>query len=301
MRTSHVVQARIYRALWLLLFVGLSSGCRRTPGEPVTNAEPALDAVTKAEQLSPEGAVALESYLETDQLPDLQYPDFQNYRSDLKEFYASTGKSLPWILDRRPSPQALMMVKLFERANEEGLNPVDYDGPRWDGRLLRIGLGQVSESERIRFDLAVTVSAMRYISDLHRGRVNPHEFHFDLDIENNKIDLADFLRQKVVNAEDVTAVMRTVEPPFLAYRRTLEALKTYLKLAREDDGEFLPLPPKPVKPGSTYSGVLRLKRLLSLLGDLPATETDEVPELIYKGSLVAAVRHFQQRHRLEAN
>lgn len=293
--------SRIYRALWLLLFIGVCSGCRRTPGEPVRNAELGLDATTKAEQLSPEGAAALECYLETDQLPDLQYPDFQNYRSDIKEFYASTGNSLPWIFDRRPSAQAQAIIKIFKLADEEGLNPVDYDGPRWDGRLASVDVGHVPESRLVRFDLAVTVSAMRYVSDLHRGRVNPREFHFDLDIENTKFDMADFLRQKLVHAEDLTAVMRTVEPPFPAYRRTVEALQTYIKFAREDDGELLPVPPKPVKPGNTYDGVQRVKSLLTLLGDFSVTSAGEAPDSIYRGAVVAAVKHFQQRHGLEAN
>ena len=208
---------------------------------------------------------------------------------------------MPWVLGRRPSPQAQAIVKVFELADEEGLNPVDYDGPRWDGRLARVDSDGVPESELVQFDLAVTVSAMRYVSDLHRGRVSPQEFHFDLDIEDKKIDLSEFLRQELVGAEDVTAVMRTVEPPFPAYRQTVDALRTYMKLAREDDGEPLPLPLKPVKPGDSYSGVTRLKRLLDILGDLPATDAAEAPGLIYKGSLVAAVKHFQQRHGLEAN
>ena len=125
--------SRIYRALWLLLFIGLSSGCRRTSGEPVRNGEPGLDGTAKAEQLSPAGAAALESYLETDQLPDLQYPDFQNYRSDVKEFYASTGNTLPWISDRRPSPQAQAIIKVFKLADERR--------PQ-SGRLRRPSMGR---------------------------------------------------------------------------------------------------------------------------------------------------------------
>jgi len=291
----------IHRALCLLLLTTPLSGCRRTSGNPARSAEPGFAGATKPEQLSPNGVAALESYLDAAQLSDLQYPDFQDYRSEAKEFYAFVGNGLPWVLDRRPSPQAQAIVKVLELASEEGLNPVDYDGPRWDGRLGRIDSGRASEPELIRFDLAVTVSAMRYVSDLHRGRVNPREFHFDLDIKNKKIDLSEFLRQKLVDAEDAAAVMRTVEPPFPAYRQTVDALRTYMKLASNDDGEVLPLPPKSVKPGDAYSGVPRLKRLLSLLGDLPGTEATEAPELIYKGSLTAAVKHFQERHGLEAN
>jgi murein L,D-transpeptidase YcbB/YkuD len=234
------------------------------------------------------------------QLRDLDYPNFQNYRTEVEEFYEAFSDTLPWIQGRRSSPQAQALVNLFKQADEEGLNPVDYDGPRWDGRLRTIDSGRSSESELVRFDLAVTISTMRYISDLHRGRVNPREFHFDLDIENKKIDLSEFLRQKLVFAEEVTAVMRTVEPPFPAYRQTVNALKTYMKLATENESESLPLPPKSLKVGDSYGGLPRLERLLRLLGDMPRTGP-VAPDLNYRAPLVAAVKHFQLRHGLEPN
>ena len=81
----------------------------------------------------------------------------------------------------------------------------------------------------------------------------------------------------------LTAVMRTVEPPFPAYRRTVEALKTYMKLAREDDGELLPLPAKPVKPGNAYSGVPRLKGFLLSWEICPRPRQAEAPDLVYRG------------------
>jgi hypothetical protein len=96
---------------------------------------------------------------------------------------------------------------------------------------LALDLGREPEPELIRFDLAVTISTMRYVSDLHRGRVNPRDFHFDLDINNKSLDFSGFLRAKPVNAPDVVAVMRRVEPPFPAYHQTVEALQTHIKMA----------------------------------------------------------------------
>jgi L,D-transpeptidase YcbB len=203
------------------------------------------------QQLTADGRATLKAYINAAQLPDLHYLNFQDYRTEAEEFYESMGETLPWVRERRASPQAQALINLFKRADDEGLNPADYDVPRWDDRLPTIDSGRSSESELVRFDLAVTISTMRYVSDLHRGRVNPREFHFDLDIENKKIDLSEFLRQRLVFAENVTTVMRTVEPPFPAYRQTLDALKTYMKLAREDDGEPLPLPLKSIKPGDS--------------------------------------------------
>jgi murein L,D-transpeptidase YcbB/YkuD len=289
----------IHRLILLLFLATLLSGCFRVSGDATGGSTDSRIARKAPQQTSPEGEATRNAYLDAGQLPGLQYPNFQNFRKEAKELYESVGDSFPWVLDHRPSGQARALVTLFEHADDEGLNPIDYDGPRWGGRLTTIDSGSASESELVRFDLAVTISAMRYISDLHRGRVNSRDFHFDLDIENKKIDLSEFVRQNLVRADDVTAVMRTVEPPFPAYRQTVEALKTYMKLATEDDTEPLSLPLKPLKPGDPYSDAPQLQRLLHLLGDLPGISVADPPDLAYKGSLVVAVKHFQQRHGLE--
>ena len=48
--------------------------------------------------------------------------------------------------------------------------------------------------------------AMRYISDLHIGKVNPKHLDFAFDQESKKYDLAEFLRDRVVGAADVAGV-----------------------------------------------------------------------------------------------
>jgi len=252
-------------------------------------------------QLSPAAQTLLKSIVHAARLPDLQYPDFQNERTEVEQFYEPACDKLSWVWERRPSSQAQALIGLFKDAEKEGLNPADYDGPRWDSRLTAIHLEHASESDLVRFDLAVTISAMRYVSDLHRGRVNPRKFHFDLEIDNTSFDLSDFLRQKLVDARDVDAAMRTVEPPFPAYRQTVEALRTYLDLVKEED-HSAPLPPAPesIKPGDSYIGTPRLEELLSLLGDLPRNQIGANSDLTYSEPLVAAVKHFQQRHGLES-
>jgi L,D-transpeptidase YcbB len=250
--------------------------------------------------ISPDGKTLLAVYLNAGELPDLQYPDFSNFRSDAKEFYESAGNTLPWLKNQQASNQALAVIQVLQRAENEGLNSVDYDGSRWAGRLAIVQAGHAPEADLIRFDLALTVCTMRYLSDLHRGRVNPRQFHFDLDVDKDQLDLPEFLLQRLVDASDVSAVMRSVEPPFPAYGRTVNALETYTKLASEYDGEPLPAPSKPVKPGDDYNGIPRLTRLLSLLGDLPAGQATP-SDLCYSGSLVVALKHFQQRHGLEPN
>jgi murein L,D-transpeptidase YcbB/YkuD len=142
---------------------------------------------------------------------------------------------------------------------------------------------------------------MRYVSDLHIGRVNPRLFHFGLDIDRKQFDLSEFLRLELVDAKDVNAVMETVEPPFPAYHRTIDALNRYLELSRQDDGESLPVPARVVKPGDSYAGVAQLARRLRLVGDLPPKDEASSTGVVYQGGLVDAVKHFQERHGLDSS
>jgi murein L,D-transpeptidase YcbB/YkuD len=86
-----------------------------------------------------------------------------------------------------------------------------------------------------------------------------------------------------------------VEPPYPGYRRTIQALHTYVELAKKDDGEQLPAVKKAIVPGDTYPGVPRLTQLLRLVGDLPADANVPADRLIYDGALVDAVKNFQRR------
>src|SRR5205823_3522700 len=104
---------------------------------------------------------------------------------------------------------------------------------------------------------------------------------------------------RVVNAQDVASVLEQVEPSFPGYRRTRLALEQYLALARQGEGEPLPVFEQSIKPGDHYPGLPQLTRRLQLLGDLPLSEPAE--SKTYSGPLVKAVKHFQQRHGLFAD
>jgi murein L,D-transpeptidase YcbB/YkuD len=231
------------------------------------------------------------------QLPELRWPDFSDYRDHLRNFYQPTDYTLAWTRDGRPTPQALAIIDLLKQADSRGLDPEDYDGSRWADRLAR--LQKLAAGEGAIFDAALTVCVMRYISDSHIGKINPEHFKFGLSVEAKKYDLPAFLRERLVNGGDVKAELAQIGPPFAGYKRTLEALQHYLQLARQDDGEKLPVPNGPIAPGSPYDGVPRLTRLLSLLGDLPANTALPGDSKLYQGALVDAVKSFQSRHGLK--
>jgi L,D-transpeptidase YcbB len=299
------MNSRRFHRWFSLILLGLAAGCGCLSARIVPvprDAVSAASATAGPYPLTPRGRATLQGYIRAAELSALRWSWFRRYQAPTKKFYLAYGEALPWIGEQgRPSPQALSTIQLLKDAENKGLRPEDYDSTRWDDRLTRLSQAKASEEDLIRFDLALTVSAMRYISDLRSGRVDPRRLDIELGVRHKRLDLSQFLQQKIVSAPDVSGAMETIEPSSSAYRRALSALKTYLDLARRDDGERLPVPRRTIEPGDTYPGLPRLIRLLALLGDLPPGAEKPGPRPIYEGTLVDAVKHFQARHGLEAD
>ncbi len=249
------------------------------------------------------GRAALAPLIESGYLSDLRWPAFGDYRPSLTSFYEPTGYALAWVKDGVPTRQALEAIEAFRSAAGRGLSQEDYDGPRWTDRVAKLtksGQGQ-PEADLNRFDLALTVSLMRLVSDLHTGRVSPRYLHPGFDVVPVQYDLAQVLRERFIDAGSVKIALDAIEPPFPGYRRAEQALVRYIRLAREDDGQYLPVPQTAVHTGDHYSGVPRLARLLRLLGDLPGGDKIPARSTVYDAHLARAVARFQRRHGLDAD
>ena len=285
---SSLPLSTVTRVLGVLLFavVFLSSGTRGhlfvSFGPTFSEARPAAS-----------DSSLLREIITSGRLNDLRWPDFSDYRNHLQSLYEPNSFSLLWIHQGRPTPQALAIIEVFEQADGNGLNAEDYDGSRWKERLA----GDFQAGNDARFDAALSICLMRYISDLRIGKVNPRHFRFGLSVESKKYDLPRFIRDRLVTGQNIKAALAEVEPPFPGYKRTVAALRHYLDISQQDDGEKLPVPSKTLAPADRYVGVVRLTRLLQLLGDLPK-DTPIPSDDLYDGAVVEGVKRFQQRHAL---
>ncbi|MBZ5522380.1 MAG: L,D-transpeptidase family protein [Acidobacteriia bacterium] len=280
----------------LCLFVLLAVPVADNPGPEVTS-------FIFTSQQAPVSHPELCAIIETGLLADLRWPDFSGYRAQVKNFYQSANCSLAWFEQGRPTPRALAMISLLQNAGTKGLQAEDYDGLLWAERLARVSqpAASVPPSDLQRFDLALTVSVMRYISDLHQGRLNPRRVRFDLKVEAREHNLAEFVRALLLVDGDVRPAIEGVEPQSPGYRRALNALERYLILEKEGDGPLLPVPKKlvkSIKPGDTYPDAPQLAQRLRQLGDLPKDVVLPTQPGLYDGALVEAVKHFQRRHGL---
>jgi murein L,D-transpeptidase YcbB/YkuD len=239
---------------------------------------------------------ALRSIVTTGHLADLRWPDFPDYRDDVQAFYDAGGYQLAWTKGGQPTSQARTVIDTLRRADDRGLNAEDYDASRWEQRLSQLNQPDAAA----RFDVALTVCVMRYLSDLHLGRVNPKKLKFAIAEKTYRSDLVQFVRTHLVNGQSISSDLELVEPQYPGYQRTKAVLQQYLELAQHGDGPAVPAPKKSLDPGSHFEGIAQLTQRLALLSDLPAGASVP-PGDIYQEPLVEAVKRFQDRHGLMAD
>jgi len=291
----------VYRPQWMIVLTSVVVAGMSFASSEAANSEtfPAFfeeqHPAPAGQTLAASGVPALHGIVDSGRNADLRWSDFTPYKTEVTKLYETNGYSLLWIQNGRVRPQGLAVIELLQNAEAKGLDPEDYDGSRWQGRLLKLGQ-KPSEQDLISFDTALTVSTMRYIRSIHCGRVNPKEFKFELDTEGKLLPLAEFIQTQVVNAGDPAAEIQKLEPPFLGYRKLLALLPVYEGYANQVAGEKLPTVTKTVRPGQPYAGVVRLGRFLQVIGDIPAAAQLNPNATTYDGALVAGVKHYQDRH-----
>lgn len=244
----------------------------------------------------------LQPLVDSKKLGFLRWPNISDYQPFVKTFYDDRNYEIAWTRDGKPTPAAQGFIEAFTAADSKGLNPQDYDSSLWPARIK--ALSPKHRQNIAQFDVAMTVSVMRFISDLRIGRVNPQHFNFGINVADKKYNLAEFVSDKAVDVTDVPRLLSTVEPDSEQYRRTEDALAHYVELARRqaDDTTAQPLPTvsKPLTTGDPYAAAEQLEQRLALEGDAeaaPEGAEHATPHVITK-AISQSLRAYQERHGL---
>jgi L,D-transpeptidase YcbB len=261
------------------------------------NSSPVASSVKASSTQKPDDlATRLSAIVASGHLEDLRWPNFSDYRLHLTNFYRPSGYKPTWIRDGAPTTQAIELIQILRDADREGLLAEDYDASRWADRLTLLK-GSHESADEARFDAALTICIMRYVSDLHIGRINPQNLGFEFDVSHKKLDLPHFVRERLVDGSELRSELTEIGPPFPSYQRLRAALLHYVELEKTGDGEKV-LDVGGVSPGGQYAGIAGLASRLRLLGDLPDSVTIPPDSKVYEGPLVDAVKHFQGRFGL---
>ncbi|MDH3209077.1 MAG: L,D-transpeptidase family protein [Burkholderiaceae bacterium] len=223
-------------------------------------------------------------------------------RQNLNRLYQPGDYVALWLdAAGKPTAGARDALKLLAAAAAEGLQPADYRAAELTALATKLlAATALVEHQAVDFDIAMSLSTMRYLRHLHFGRVDPRVLGFRVRASADEVDIAGLLRA-ALTAQRVKEMGVELTPPLAQYRSMRAQLARYRLLAA--DQSLVALPPRfaTVRPGSRYAGLGALQRWLLALGDLPADALAPAGSDVYAGAIVAAVQRFQLRHGLVAD
>ena len=240
-------------------------------------------------------ASILRGTLDAPRLGAVRWGDLADVREGVRTAYERRGWRPLWLEGGAPTPSAKAVIRELLLAKDRGLDPSDYDAPWLHAEAA--SLAGRDDSARAVFDLALSSAATRYALALDRGRIDPRQLHKTLTMARDPFDGAGTLTALATAANPVP-LLRALEPPFYHYRRLVSILQTYRILAADSTLAELPLIPRGLRPGATYEGAPKLRRLLTLLGDLTDSAAVRRPtegDTLYDAALEQAIRRFQRR------
>jgi murein L,D-transpeptidase YcbB/YkuD len=253
---------------------------------------------------APEGTSAsLRTLVESSRHPDLRWPAFPDIRTELERLYQRAAWRPLWLSGTQPTRAAVELIARLSASDSLGLDPADYDAP-WLQRTAR-DLATIGphppQDEPARFDLALSVAAVRFVSALHRGRVSSRLAHAELFIPRRSL-AAEMVVDSLRDEDQQGPLLERIQPPFHHYQLLKNSLARYRGLARDTSLVPLPTLPPVVRPGMTLHAASRLRHLLEATQDLPRSEPiDVAKDTVYSSDLVAGVKSFQRRQGYETD
>lgn len=219
----------------------------------------------------------------------------------VRSIYGRSNSTLLWSTRGRLSGQARELVKILRATDELGLEPSAYSADLLAATATQLG-SQSSEEDYAKFDKSLTQAAVRLLSHLHYGRVDPAAAGFELTESRHDLDIASAVAA-LASSANVPDAVAAAEPHFFHYSLLKTALRQYRSLAV--DPALTQLPPlgkRTLHLGDAYDAAPALRKLLTAEGDLPVAGNDAVdlsPTL--DAVLVSGLKHFQDRHGLIAD
>jgi len=235
--------------------------------------------------------------------PYLTRQDITKHQVAIEKLYGLSKFQFIWLNTFNTSDPAEKALRLLASASERGLSVQDYDGESLRWQWYRIVAGQITAlNDLALFDLALSVGVLRYLSDLHFGRVKPWQVKFRVNAKAEQPDFAQIISDAVNNRE-IEKLDEKFDPAFALYDDLKRALSNYRNIAQQHSGINFKFE-KSLTLGSIDPQVIYLRRLLTALGDYLQQQEDNailIDENIYEGAIVAAVKRFQLRHGLEVD
>ena len=246
-------------------------------------------------------ASVISTLIASKQNPLLVKPDFSKQADQLLSLYQLANNQLLWLGESRSQPNIDAAISILNNANADGLDPRDYDAEVLkDNFELALAIPPSAINELAKFDTALSIALLRFVNDLHHGRVNPKELNYPSPFGSKQFIEAATLIKQAIDQNTLAQLPEVVQPKYKQYQQLKQVLANYLKAPKDDD--FQPLFfEKALRPGDRHPQLAELKQRLIALDALPPTDEDSKPNKFYSKALQAGVKEFQRQNNLQAD
>ena len=191
------------------------------------------------------------------------------------------------------------LLNAIKESYQLGLDPEEYHLSELNLRLKK-GFKQ-SGIQGAQLDILLTDALLRLSYHLIFGKVVPAELDADWNLRRDFLTKDPVAKINYILQSDVKLkkfLKQSMHPgPF--YQGLIKALAQYRQIQKAGGWQSVPSGAT-IKPGMTDSRIPQIKARLYATGDLKMTTSD--PEIhIYDATIEAGIKHFQQRHNIDAD
>ncbi len=237
------------------------------------------------------------------QHPYLVLSNFPNRTDDLEALYKLSNHELLWLGTPDSEKKINEALVLLANATVHGLNPKNYDTETlWQKLQPALQLKLDAYKDLALYDTALSISLLRFLHDLHYGRVNPQGINFNLKLREKKLIDLPLLIKNSLNQKTLADLPLAVEPKLKQYQKLKPALANYRQLAANS----LPFKfdfKETLRPGESNPQIAQLRRFLITVGEMPEEKSVSTTQKssLYSDAIVSGVKKFQKRHGLTAD
>ncbi|WP_411727744.1 L,D-transpeptidase family protein [Methyloglobulus sp.] len=236
--------------------------------------------------------------------PYLKQANFSNRIEDLDALYKRANYKLLWLGDDATTAKNTAdALELLANASSQGLIQENYDAEMLRKKFnLALTLTPTAYKELALYDTALSIAVLRFLHDIHYGRVNPHGINFNLQLREKKLTDFPVLIKDSMSLNTISQLPLLVEPKLQQYQKLKSALATY-RLITAKSPSFKFIVKGKLRPGEHHPQLAELNIFLAGVGDLPESATINSAEKNpkYTDNIVEGVKKFQIRHGLAAD
>jgi L,D-transpeptidase YcbB len=248
--------------------------------------------------LEPSVSKEINAIITARQNPYLKQADFSNRTEDLDALYKQANYQPLWLGNAHSAKNTADALDLLANAATHGLIQENYDTETLRKKYsLALTSAPTAYRDLALYDTALSIAVLRFLHDLHYGRVNPQGINFNLLLREKKLtDLPALIRDSLA-LNTVPQLPLLVEPKLQQYQKLKFALATYRNIAAKLPAFNFIVKGK-LRPGEHHPQLAELSQYLASVGDLPEDSsintTEKSPK--YTANIVAGVKKFQLRH-----